>query len=69
VHFLSTISYDPYLPTYVFLKVNIDAPTPKDNIWIGISHVFLPTFSGAQNTTAGQATMTKSMMNASDEKT
>jgi hypothetical protein len=24
--------------------VNIDAPNPKYNIWIGTSHVFLPTF-------------------------
>jgi hypothetical protein len=24
--------------------VNIDAPNPTDNIWIGVSHVFLPTF-------------------------
>jgi hypothetical protein len=24
--------------------VNIDAPKPTENIWIGISHVFLPTF-------------------------
>jgi hypothetical protein len=24
--------------------VNIDAPKPTYNIWIGISHVFLPTF-------------------------
>jgi uncharacterized protein YdaU (DUF1376 family) len=40
----STISYDPYLSTHVFAKVNIDAPKPTDNIWIGVSHVFLPTF-------------------------
>jgi hypothetical protein len=40
----STISYDPYLSTHVFTKVNIDAPKPTDNIWIGVSHVFLPTF-------------------------
>jgi hypothetical protein len=40
----STISYDPYLYTHVFTKVNIDAPNPTDNIWIGVSHVFLPTF-------------------------
>jgi hypothetical protein len=39
-----TISYDPYLSTHVFTKVNIDAPKPTDNIWIGISHVFLPSF-------------------------
>jgi hypothetical protein len=40
----STISYDPYLSTHVFTKVNIDTPKPTDNIWIGVSHVFLPTF-------------------------
>jgi hypothetical protein len=40
----STISYDPYLSTHVFTKVNIDAPKPKDNIWIDVSHVFSPTF-------------------------
>jgi hypothetical protein len=39
-----TISYDPYLSTHAFTKVNIDAPKPTDNIWIGVSHVFLPTF-------------------------
>jgi hypothetical protein len=40
----SNISYDPYLSTHVFTKVNIDAPKPIDNIWIVTSHVFLPTF-------------------------
>jgi hypothetical protein len=40
----STISYDPYLSTHVFTKVNIDAPKLTDNIWIGISNLFLPTF-------------------------
>jgi hypothetical protein len=41
----SKISYDPYLSTHVFTKVNIDAPKPIDNIWIGTSsHVFSPTF-------------------------
>jgi hypothetical protein len=40
----SNISYDPYLSTHVFTKVNIDAPNPTDKIWIGTSHVFLPTF-------------------------
>jgi hypothetical protein len=40
----STISYDPYLSTHVFTKVNIDAPKPTYNIWIGASHVFLLTF-------------------------
>jgi hypothetical protein len=41
---LSTISYDTYLSPHIFTKVNIDAPKPTDNIWIGVSHVFLPTF-------------------------
>jgi hypothetical protein len=40
----STVSYDPYLSTHVFTKVNIDAPKPTDNIWIEVSHVFFPTF-------------------------
>jgi hypothetical protein len=40
----STISYDPYLSAHVFTKVNIDTPKPTENIWIGVSHVFLPTF-------------------------
>jgi hypothetical protein len=40
----SNISYDPYLSTHVFTKVNIDAPKPTDNIWIGTSYVFLPIF-------------------------
>jgi hypothetical protein len=40
----STIIYDPYLSTHFFTKVNIDAPEPTDKIWIGVSHVFLPTF-------------------------
>jgi hypothetical protein len=40
----SNTSYDPYLSTRVFTKVNIDAPNPTDNIWIGTSHIFLPTF-------------------------
>jgi hypothetical protein len=40
----SNISYDPYLSTHVFTKVNIDAPKPTDNIWIGTYHLFLPTF-------------------------
>jgi hypothetical protein len=39
----STVSYDPYLSTHVFTKVNIDAPKSTDNIWIGVSRVFLPT--------------------------
>jgi hypothetical protein len=40
----SVVSYDPYLSTHFFTKVKIDAPKPTDNIWIGASHVFLPTF-------------------------
>jgi hypothetical protein len=40
----SAVSYDPYLSTHIFTKVNIDAPKPTDNIWIGVSQVFLPTF-------------------------
>jgi hypothetical protein len=40
----STTSYDPYLSTHVFTKVNIDAPKLTDNIWIGVSHICLPTF-------------------------
>jgi hypothetical protein len=40
----SNISYDPYRSTHIFTKVNIDAPKPTDNVWIGTSHVFLPTF-------------------------
>jgi hypothetical protein len=63
----STVSYDPYLSTHVFTKVNIDAPKPTDNIWIGVSHVFYPP-CGARNATAGQATMTKYMTNAFDGK-
>jgi hypothetical protein len=59
----STISYDPYLSTQIFTKVNIDAPKSADKIWIG---VYPP--SGARNATAGQATMTKYMTNAFDGK-
>jgi hypothetical protein len=40
----SNISYHSYLSKHVFTKVNIDAPKPADNIWIGPSHIFLPTF-------------------------
>jgi hypothetical protein len=39
-----TVSYNPYLSTHIFTKVNIDAPKPADNIWIGVSLVFLTTF-------------------------
>jgi hypothetical protein len=28
----SKISYDPYLSTHVFTKINIDAPKPTENI-------------------------------------
>jgi hypothetical protein len=63
----SALSYDPYLSTHVFTKVNIDAPKPKDNIWIGVSHIFLPTFWCA-NAIAGRATMTKYTTNAFDGK-
>jgi hypothetical protein len=40
----SNISYDPYLSTHIFTKVNVDAPRPTYNMWIGTSHIFLPTF-------------------------
>jgi hypothetical protein len=40
----SNISYDPYRSTHIFTKVNIDAPKPTYNIWIGTSHILLPTF-------------------------
>jgi hypothetical protein len=40
----SNISYDPYRSTHVFTKVNHEAPAPTDNVWIGTSHVLLPTF-------------------------
>jgi hypothetical protein len=39
-----TISYNPYLSTHVLTKENIEAPKQTDNIWIGVSHIFLPTF-------------------------
>jgi hypothetical protein len=39
-----TISYDPRQSKHIFTKINIDEPKPTDNIWIGTSHVFLPTF-------------------------
>jgi hypothetical protein len=31
----SNISYDPYRSTHVFTKVNLDAPKPTENFWIG----------------------------------
>jgi hypothetical protein len=40
----SNISYDPYRSTQVFTKVNHEAPAPTDNVCIGTSHVFLPTY-------------------------
>jgi hypothetical protein len=40
----SNSSYDPYVSTHFFTKVNIDAPKPTYNIWIVTSHVLLPTF-------------------------
>jgi hypothetical protein len=40
----SNVSYDQYLSTHVFTKVNIDALKPTYNIWIVTSNVFLPTF-------------------------
>jgi hypothetical protein len=40
----SAVSYDPYLSTHVFTKVNIYAPKPTYKIWIGVSHFLLPTF-------------------------
>jgi hypothetical protein len=40
----SNISYNPYVSTHVFTKLNIEAPKPTDNIWISTSHAFLPTF-------------------------
>jgi hypothetical protein len=40
----STISYDPRQNKHIFTKIKIHEPKPTDNIWIGTSHVFLPTF-------------------------
>jgi hypothetical protein len=40
----TTISYDPRQSEHIFTKINIHEPKPTDNIWIGTSHVFLPTF-------------------------
>jgi hypothetical protein len=39
----SNISYKPYRSKHVFTKVNHEARAPTDNIWIGTSHIFLPT--------------------------
>jgi hypothetical protein len=63
----STISYDRYLSTHIFTKVNIDAPKTTDNIWIGVTTYSYPP-SGVRNAIAGQATMTKYMTNAFDGK-
>jgi hypothetical protein len=64
----STIGYDPYLSMHVFTKVNIDAPKPTDNIWIGISHLFLPTF-WCSKCNSWSSHHEKYMMNALDGKT
>jgi hypothetical protein len=40
----SIISYDITQTKQTFTKSNHDAPTLGDSVWIGISHVFLPTF-------------------------
>jgi hypothetical protein len=40
----TTISYDPRQSKHIFTKININEPKTTDNIWIGTSHVFLPTF-------------------------
>jgi hypothetical protein len=40
----SAVSYDLYVSTHVFTKVNIDAPKSTHIIWIGVSQVFLSTF-------------------------
>jgi hypothetical protein len=64
----TTISYDPRQSKHIFTKINIHEPKPTDNIWIGTSHVFLPTF-GAKNATAGQAIMISSMTNGFAGKT
>jgi hypothetical protein len=40
----TTISYNPRQSKHIFTKININEPKPTDNICIGTSHVFLPTF-------------------------
>jgi hypothetical protein len=40
----SNIRYNPYWSTHVFTKVKLDTPKPTENVWIGTSHIFLPTF-------------------------
>jgi hypothetical protein len=40
----TTISYDPRQSKHIFTKIHINEPKPTDNLWIGTSHVFLPTF-------------------------
>jgi hypothetical protein len=39
----TTISYDPRQSKHIFTKININEPKLTDSIWIGTSHVFLPT--------------------------
>jgi hypothetical protein len=56
----TTISYDPRQSKNIFTKININEPKPTDNIWIGTSHVFLPTF-WCKNATAGQAIIIRSV--------
>jgi hypothetical protein len=58
----TTIRYDLRQSKHIFTKINISEPKPTDNIWIGTSHVFLPTFF-AKNATSGQAIMISSMTN------
>jgi hypothetical protein len=41
---LSNISYDPYLSTHVFTKLNHEAHKPTYKVCIGTSHIFLPTY-------------------------
>jgi hypothetical protein len=41
---IDTISVTTNRSTHVFTKVNLDAPKPTDNVWIGTSHILLPTF-------------------------
>jgi hypothetical protein len=39
----SIISYEITYTKHRFTKSNHDADKPTENVWIGISHVFLPT--------------------------
>jgi hypothetical protein len=63
----STVSYDPYLSTHVFTKVNITHLNQQTTSGSEFHTYFYPP-SGALNATAGQATMAKYMMNAFDGK-